>query len=71
MTPYFLVYGPDDRLTDRSTFPSIREEIDFTQPVPHQCMICHSEAWPDNNIVSYDPDMGYTVLNPLVSNICR
>ncbi len=66
----FAVYGPDNRLTDRSTFPSPREEMDFTQPVPHQCMNCHNETWPDNNVVTYDPNMGYTVLNPVVSNIC-
>ena len=65
----FAVYGPDGDLTDRSTFLAGRDEWDLTQQVPHQCMVCHCEAWPDNIIISLDPLMGYTVLNLTVTNI--
>jgi hypothetical protein len=66
----FLVYGPDDRLTNRSTFPVSEERPTVVMPAPWTCMTCHSGGLLDTNAYSFDPDIVNDVLIPAFGNIC-
>jgi hypothetical protein len=66
----FLVYGPDDRLTNRSTFPVSEERPSVVMPAPWTCTTCHSGVILDTNAYSFDPDLFSDVLIPAFGNIC-
>lgn len=67
----FVVYGEDNRLTNRSAFPTPGGMEEVVQPTPHICIECHARnSMGPGGGFTLDPTEAPEVMDPRVYGLC-